>query len=299
MSEQRNLVLAIGLSVAIFVGWSILFPPKPPPKKPEQTATETTQAPSATPSLPGIGAAPAPGLSRNQVLAQTERVPIDAPRVSGSINLTGARLDDLRLKDYRETIDKSSDHIILLSPRGTPEAYYAEFGWTASQGSSISVPGPTTMWQIEKGSHLDTDVPVTLRWDNGQGLVFRITYAIDRNYMFTVTQDVENDGTGDAAVTPYGVISRYQVPSASNVWFLHEGFVGWLGDSLKNRKWKKLRSDGGFSLPSTGGWLGFADKYWLAALAPPQNEKLHRKRWDRSSRIIRSASPPPISCSRR
>jgi YidC/Oxa1 family membrane protein insertase len=280
MSEQRNIVIAIVLSIAIFVGWSYLFPPAPNPHKPQPGpgTTAASTAPNAPPALPGgvVQSAPVAAVSRDQLLARSTRVPIDAPDVSGSINLTGARLDDLRLTKYHETPSDGSPTITLLSPQGLPDAYYSEFGWTAAQGSKIALPGADTVWTVESGNQLSPDAPVTLKWDNGQGLVFRITYAIDKHYMFTVVQNVENDSTAEATLTPYAVVSRYQGATGtnSNIWFLHEGFVGWIDGSLKNVKWKKLDKDGGFSVVSTGGWMGFADKYWLAALAPPQSAKL-------------------------
>ncbi|HXZ68559.1 MAG TPA: membrane protein insertase YidC [Alphaproteobacteria bacterium] len=272
MSEQRNLILAIALSLGVFVMWSILFPPAPPPKTPAQSAQQTTTAsPSA---IPGVTPTQLAQMTRPQALAQSQRVQIDAPRVSGSINLTGAMLDDLDLKGYHDTIDPKSPLITLLSPRGAANAYYTEFGWTAPQGSEVALPGPTTQWTVESGSTLTATSPVTLKWDNGQGLIFHITYAIDANYMFTVTQSVDNQSGRDIGLVPYGVISRLEAPKTGSVWFAHEGFAGWISGSLKNKKWKALREDGSFTTQSTGGWLGFTDKYWMASLIPPQKSHL-------------------------
>lgn len=274
MSEQRNIILAVALSLAVFVLWSVLFPPAKSPTTPAQNPVASQQTTTASSNIPGMPSSQASAMTRPQALAKSSRVPIDAERVSGSINLTGAALDDLELKGYRETIKKDSPLITLLSPRGAPGAYYTEFGWTAPQGSNTALPGPNTEWQIESGSTLTTTTPVTLKWDNGQGLVFHITFAIDQNYMFTVTQSVDNQGAGNVALTPYGVISRLDAPKTGSVWFAHEGFAGWIDGSLKNRKWKKLRDDGGFNTASTGGWLGFSDKYWMASLIPPQQAHL-------------------------
>ena len=275
MSEQRNWIIFGVLAIIILVGWNIVFPPAPNPHRPTPGPGGETSTSASRPALPGVAAPSAtPAMTRPEALARSKRVIIDAPQVTGSIDLTGARLDDLRLTKYHETPDPSSPTITLLSPQGLPDAYFSEFGWTLPQGSRAIVPGPNTVWQVEQGNQLSPDAPVTLKWDNGQGLVFRITYAIDKNYMFTITQSVANTGANEVTLVPFGVISRYQATRANSVWFLHEGFVGWIDGSLKNLKWKKLRSDGGFSQASTGGWLGFADKYWLAALAPPQTAKL-------------------------
>ncbi len=280
MSEQRNIILAVALSLAVFVLWSVLFPPAQPSKTPAQhpaasqqtSAQQTTATPSS--SIPGISASKAPAMTRSEALAQSKRVPIEAPRVKGSINLKGATLDDLDLRDYHETIKKTSPLITLLSPNGAPNAYYTEFGWTAPEGAQAALPGPDTEWQVESGATLTPTTPVTLKWDNGQGLIFHITFAIDQNYMFTITQSVTNQSGHDVALTPYGVISRMEAPTTGGVWFVHEGFAGWIDGSLKNRKWKALRKNGGFNTQSTGGWFGFTDKYWMASLIPPQQAPL-------------------------
>ena len=274
MSEQRNLVLAIALSLAVFVIWTIVFPPAPPPKSPAHGSPQA-QSEQGAPGIPGITQTQLPPMTRGQALELApRRLKIDAPRVSGSINLTGAVLDDLSLTKYHQEIDPKSPLITLFSPRGAAGAYYAEFGWTAPQGSQAPLPGPTTQWQIESGTVLAPNAPVTIKWDNGQGLVFHITYAIDANYMFTVTQRVDNQSGRDIALVPYGVVSRFEAPKAGSVWFAHEGFAGWINGSLKNKKWKGIREDGGFNMQSIGGWLGFTDKYWMASMIPPQKAHL-------------------------
>lgn len=268
MSEQRNVIIAIALSVTFFAVWTMLFPPAERDVVDETTVEETALGSNLLP-----GAQTAVGtLPRDEALKQNARVNIDAPRVWGSINLTGARLDDLHLRDYHETTDPSSPTITLLSPRRFEQAYYAEYGWIPAQGSGTTVPDPSTVWTAEQGSRLAPNAPVTLKWENGQGLTFRITYNIDENYMFQVDQSVENQTGGDVALTPYGVIGRHNVPDTQELWFSHVGFVGVLEGSLKNRKWKKMRKDGPVSFTSEDGWLGFTDKYWMTAMAPPQGE---------------------------
>ena len=192
---------------------------------------------------------------------------IDSPRLAGSISLTGARVDDLVLTGYRETVDKGSPNIVLLSPSGTEHAYYANFGWLAGQG--IAVPGPETVWQAD-GDTLAPDHPVTLSWDNGQGLVFSQAFAIDQDFLLTVDQKVENGGDQSVELFPFGAISRTGTPKTLGYYILHEGLIGVLGGTLKESKYSSVKDDGAESFQSTGGWLGITDKYWLVALVPDQ-----------------------------
>ncbi len=281
MNDQRNVILAVVLMVAILMGWEYLMPKRPvPPPAPQQT----TQGPAALPGAPAATAptpavpgqpptAPAPvadlAQARAAAIAQTPRVAVDTPALRGSISLVGARFDDLSLVNYHETPDPKSPDITLLAPAVGPDAYYAEFGWVPSD-TKQPLPGADTRWTAN-GNKLTPDTPVTLSWDNGQGLRFTRTYAVDSTYMFTITQKVQN--TGPAAVTlfPYALVSRWGTPATQDIYILHEGPLGVLDGTLKEAKYKKLREDEHVvELKSTGGWIGFTDKYWLTALVPDQ-----------------------------
>jgi len=273
MDQQRNLIVAIALSIAILLGFEYFFgqrqlhPPVP--------ATQTT-APSvpsaATPNAPGA-AAPAEAKPRAAVLAAAPRVAIDTPSVKGSIDLVGARLDDLILIKYRETIDPESPPIVLLSPDGTEHPYFIEYGWVAAPDSGAKVPDATTRWTASQGA-LTPQHPVDLRWDNGAGVRFVRHYAVDGNYMFTITQTVEN-GSGEAVTLyPYALVSRTGNPVTSSTYILHEGPIGVLGGTLKEIKYSDLKPGKPEEFKSTGGWLGITDKYWLTSLIPDQQETL-------------------------
>ncbi|MYZ50441.1 membrane protein insertase YidC, partial [Propylenella binzhouense] len=220
---------------------------------------------SAGPAAP---AGPAGYVSREQALAAGQRVAIDTPSLAGSINLVGGRVDDLLLKKYHVTVDPKSPLVELFSPVGTEHAYYAEFGWVAPQGGA-AVPGPDTLWQAD-GTTLAPGQDVTLSWDNGAGLVFRRTFSIDRDYMFTVRQSVENTTGADVALYPYGLVNRAGTPATSGYYILHEGLIGVFGDNgLQEVDYSDLKDEPTVTPPKVDrGWIGITDKYWAATLVP-------------------------------
>ncbi len=219
------------------------------------------------------GAAPAHAVeTREAALEEQPRVKIATPRLHGSIDLLGARLDDLTLANYHETVDPKSPEVELLSPPGTQDPYLAEFGWVAGS-PDVKVPGPQTRWTASGGTLTPTN-PVTLTWDNGQGLVFTRVISVDPNYMFTVRDSVRNTGTTPVKLLPYGLISRTGTPHVSGYYILHEGLIGYLGGSLREVKYSSLAPGTPDDYSGEGGWLGFTDKYWLTSLIPPQNEAI-------------------------
>ena len=279
--EQRNLLLAIFLSLAILIGFQFVFPPAPPPEQPSpagETATTGSTAPSLDGSTPGpaTGQASIPGsetAARQDAIGISPRISIETPRLTGSIALRGARIDDLVLTQYHETIDPTSDPITLLSPEGSSRAYFARFGWAAA-GNGVTLPKADTLWQAEGGA-LTPSSPVTLSWNNGEGLTFEQTFTIDENYLFTVTQRVVNDSGESVNLAPFGLISRTDTPEILGFYILHEGPLGVFDGTLKEVDYDDLRDDYqgqevSIAQPTTGGWIGITDKYWLAALVPDQ-----------------------------
>ncbi len=265
MSQQRNMVLAIALSALVLIGWSLLsqkfFPAQP--------TRPTAEKPVTAPAIE----APARPRDRATVIAETPRVKIDTPRLQGSINLKGARIDDLVLSDYRTTMDQASPAVRLLSPGGTEDAYFASFGWS---GDGIALPGPDTVWTAS-GNTLAPGKPVVLRWANPAGQQFSIEIKIDENYMFDVVQKVANGGGAPVAVRPYALVSRVGVSKDPDSWTMHTGPIAVVDgvanydvnfEDLDEAETREQR----FS--ATGGWLGFTDKYWLTALIPAQNSQV-------------------------
>ncbi|MBT4220124.1 MAG: membrane protein insertase YidC, partial [Rhodospirillaceae bacterium] len=226
--------------------------------------SSTAQAPDGT--VAGVRDAVLKG--RDAMLAESPRILVRAPRLEGSLALRGGRLDDLTMIDYRETLEADSKRIVLLSPSGAKDAYFADFGWV---GNGLKMPDSNTLWAANRKT-LTPETPVTLSWDNGQGLTFQRTMAIDENYMFTVTQTVKNNGSSAVTLFPYGLVSRHGSPQVTGFYILHEGLLGVFDETLLEVDYDELQEDNLIQKTSTGGWLGITDKYWLTALIPNQKE---------------------------
>ena len=272
MNDNRNMILAIVLSALVLFGWSFLsdrwFPTAAPPSTKTVDGKQVAlPKPQADPTADG----PAAIRDRGLVLAETPRLQIATPRLQGSINLKGARIDDLVLTTHRESLAKNSPPIRLLSPRGTRDAYFATFGWS---GDGVTVPGPDTVWQAS-GTRLVPGTPVRLSWDNGRGQRFQIQVAVDDGYMFTVEQRVENRGTGAVAAQPFGAVSRVPPTENADSWTSHFGPVG-VFNGAANYDWNydSFENDARTSFGTRGGWVGFSDKYWLTALVPDQQSQV-------------------------
>ncbi|RDJ26979.1 membrane protein insertase YidC [Bosea caraganae] len=299
--DNRNLILAITLSVVVLLGWQFFYG-VPQMEKQRQIAqqnqqTQTQNVPAGSTSVPAPGAAPgqpagaaAPGAAvpatpavetREQALARSPRVRIDTPKISGSIALTGARIDDVSLKAYRETVDPNSPNIILLSPLGGPNAYYSDFGWVAAPGANVLLPGVTTVWTAD-GQVLNSAKPLTLTWDNGQGLLFKRIITVDDNAMFQIRDEVENKGAAPVTLFPFGQVVRHGKPATLGYYVLHEGLIGNLGeqglqeytyDHIDKEPLLSAGTNGKVWKDAVGGFVGITDKYWAAAVVPDQARK--------------------------
>ncbi len=281
MSDQKNLILAIILSGAILLGWNFLFiqpQQRALQAERERQAAEQAEAPPQAGEQPQLGVelpatgAETPGLgavtTREQALKATPRIAIESRRLTGSIALTGARIDDLSLRDYRETVDPNSRNIVLLKPTGMERPYYVQTGWLTGDRTFL---GHDAVWQTES-ERLTPDRPVTLTWDRGDGLVFERVIALDDNYMFTVTQRVRNTGPSPVTLSPYSLISRTGTPDILGFYILHEGLLGVFDETLKEVDYDELEPGSPIRQETTGGWLGITDKYWLVALVPNQDQ---------------------------
>lgn len=264
--EQRNLVLAVVLSLAILLGFQYFFPPPKP-----VTPPATTQASSSDISAPAAAVTQklAAAIAAGQGPA-APRIPIKTSRLVGSINLAGARFDDLSLRDYHEELSPASPDIRLLKPETTGEAYFAEQGWIAKD-ASVKLPGSTTVWTAPAGASLTSTTPVTLTWDNGQGLRFSREISIDQNFMFSVKDTVSNTGSAPVTLLPFALVSRGGPPPVSSNWISYEGPIGGFDGGAREVKYKDVNAEAPVEQQSRGGWVGFTDKYWLTAVAP-QNQ---------------------------
>jgi YidC/Oxa1 family membrane protein insertase len=296
MTDQKNTILAIVLSALVLIAWQIYFG-VPQMEKQKQTqqqqAQERSQQPPPLPQQPGATQAPsAPGtapqatqpgataqpMTRDATLAASPRVRIETPSLSGSIALKGGRIDDLSLVKYRETVDPNSPPIVLLAPSGSPHPFYAEFGWSAPSGTSVKLPGPDTAWQQEGSGALSVGRPVTLVYDNGEGLQFRRTIAVDENYLFTLKDEVINKGAAPVTLYPFALISRHGTPQTLGYYILHEGLIGVFGDKgLQEETYANMEKQKELSFTATNVWLGITDKYWAATLLPDTSMQVNAK----------------------
>jgi YidC/Oxa1 family membrane protein insertase len=276
---------AIMLSLLAILAWSWLaerYGPKPVPSAAGASAAATpgnqaSTGASASVVAPG-GTVPAVVANAtalrdaSAVIAETPRIPIQTPRLTGSINLKGARIDDVILPTYSDTIKKDSPPVRLLAPEGAKGAYFAGLGWT---GQGFAVPDANSVWTAD-GAKLTPTTPVTLSWTNSTGQIFRIRIAVDEQYMFSADQSITNGGTAAIAVTPYGFVTRDDPAKDPSFWTNHIGPTGvFNGKADYGTNYQDL--DNGETPPrqlSKGGWLGMADKYWLTALVPDQDLKM-------------------------
>jgi YidC/Oxa1 family membrane protein insertase len=298
MTDNRNTILAVILSGLVLIAWQYFYNVPQMERQRAQTQAQTELAKSSTPAgsatpgsttpqpgsttpsatTPGQPAAAAPVVSRDAAIAATSRIKIETPRVTGSISLRGARIDDLSLVQYRDTVDPNSPAIVLLSPSNTAHPYYAEFGWVPASGSTTRIPDQNTVWQQEGSGTLSPSNPVTLKYDNGEGLTFRRTIAIDDRFLFTIKDDVTNVGSAPVTLYPFALISRHGKPEVSGYYILHEGLIGYLGEQgLQEYAYSKIDEAKSVAFNVTNGWLGITDKYWATALLPDTTAKLQAR----------------------
>jgi YidC/Oxa1 family membrane protein insertase len=298
MSEHKNTILAVVLSLLVILGWQYFvgYPqmerqrqeaqlkqqsqPQPGATQPATPAPNAAQ--SATPEVPGTPKAGAPAqtqaASREAVIASSPRIAIETPRLGGSIDLKGGRIDDLTLTQYREETDPKSPPIVLFSPSGAPDAFYAEFGWVPAAGVNVAMPGPETVWKQQGSGALGVGRPVTLTYDNGQGLVFTRTIAVDEHYLFTVKDEVANNSGSPVMLFPYALISRHGTPQVQGYYILHEGLIGVMGDQgLQEMTYKKIEDAKSQTWDVTNAWFGITDKYWAATLLPDTDAKVRAR----------------------
>ncbi len=289
MQDQRNFLVAATLCIMVFLGWQFLYAiPQMERQQALQEAEALRQAeaeesvsqtdipaPAQTNRAADLveGLAPnAQVLPRDEALALSPRVRIDSATVNGSIALQGALFDDLHLLRYRETLDEDSDIITLLSPLQSAAPYFAKLSWRGTDDANLAVPTDETVWSVQGNSVLSPGAPVTLSWENGQGLTFEREISLDEDYLFTVKDRVLNESAAEVTLYPYAIINRKGTPDITGIWILHEGLIGVFNQTLETYGYRSLRDGESLKEETTGGWLGITDKYWMTALIPDQNK---------------------------
>ena len=299
MDNQRNFILAAVLSLAVVFFWQMFVIS---PRIEKERAAAEAQAElqkqkdaerGAVKQTTGDGDVGVPAPTTNQSVipgsaqetpaeAAAGRVPFKSDKLDGSINLKGARIDDLKLAQYRETVDPTSPEIRLLAPVNNEDAYFAEFGWSKNDAAG-KLPGPSTIWKLVNGETLTPTSPIELEYVNEKGLTFRRTIKLDENYMFDISDKVTNRGSAPVAIKPYGRIARYGTPKVEGIFVLHEGLVGSVGDQgLDEYDYGDIEDEKRITKEKAeSGWLGITDKYWATALIPGNTFTAHYNYYNR------------------
>ena len=263
MNEQKNLLLAIVASLIILLIFQYLFPT---PKRVAEKVNESIDIgqDDTEISIP---------ITREEIINNEERVYL-APesRLKGSIPLKGARFDDIILKNYYQTTLPDAPLVKVLAPNKTDNPYFVELGWMSQE--NVDLPQKNSIWELIEGKELGPGKPITLKWSSPDGITFIRKISIDKNYLFTVEQKVENKSKEKFTITQYGRINRTGTPKTSGFYILHEGPIAVLNERLIETDYDDLLENRSSSTISKGGWIGITDKYWLTALIPNQTSTI-------------------------
>ena len=285
MSEQKNLLLAIAISIAIIVVFQFLFPQQPVMMADNEKA-DTKELINNQTSIDQIQEEQIlQTKTKEEILSEGDRVTIETKSLFGSINLKGAIIDDLILLHYKESLEENANNINLLSPVETENPYFVEFGWKelTKNENNIDLPNLDTIWS-SNSKLLNSESPIVLTWKNKQSVTFKIYISLDKDYMFNINQEVINDSYNTIRIFPYRLIKRINKPKTINFFILHEGLISLANDELLEKKYDDLSDDCSSenniksdycNQKTDGGWLGFTDKYWLTALIPNQLETIN------------------------
>ena len=279
--QNKNLILASVLSFIVIITWFILFPPPEPVTRDMESAQQQSEESDLAPNA-DTSKSPLVETGETEIAVEAERLQIENELLTGSISTQGGRIDQLSLKKYRNTISENSDIVTLLSPVGKPKAYYAAFGWAPAVGiKPDQVPDPNTIWTIVGNNILTPSSPISLVWDNGNGVKFMRKISIDEKYMFTVEQGIENNSGSEISLRPYGLLRRHGEPKdMKNFFILHEGIIRMSDGELAEEDYGDiadlpiLEKEGTHAERvevQNSGWTGFTDHYWMTTLIPDQS----------------------------
>ena len=272
--DSKNVLMAVILSTVIIVGWQVLVvDPELKKTKTEVTKVEqTTSANNGKPSAPSINnklPAPQKLISRTDAVSSEQRVRLENEKLTGSISLNGALIDDVVLKNYKETLDKNSKQVVILNPKKMNTGYYLESGWASA--NNLKVPDNNSVWTLVKNKSLTHQTPIELEWDNKNGLIFNKKIEIDNQYLFKITESIKNNSKNKVDLFHYSQITRKEKPSVQNFYILHEGLVGVIDERLQEQKYDDIKEKNE-KYQGTEGWVGITDKYWLTAIVPQKKE---------------------------
>jgi len=287
--EGKNVLLAIALSTLVLIVWATFFE-APIVKQPVDENKITENQDLSSPSIDEKEANNE--ITRNDVINNTNRIKIENENIKGSISLQGALIDDITFKNYKETLD-GDDNVIFLNPKNSSKEYFIETGWASSGNEKIKLPLDDTIWKVKGNSTLTPNNPVTIEWDNGDGLIFTKKINLDEKFLFKITQSIKNNSNKSFQFYPYAQITRGSKPGGMQIYILHEGFLGVFDDELREEDYDDIEKEK-FTTNSSKGWLGITDKYWLTAIVPEKGKEFKaefvaKKEKYRANYIIKEA----------
>jgi len=270
--DSKNVLLAVILSTAVIVIWSVMFPP---PEIENTTSDETTivEKNESKPQAPKIKIKePDKKITRQDAIKQSDRINISNEKIFGTISLNGALIDDVTLKNYKETLNEDSKQVVILNPKKSENGYFLETGWATSE--NIKVPNHNSKWRVIGNNTLAPKQPVTIQWDNNEGLIFKKKLTIDDKYLIIVEDSVQNLSQKNINLFHYSQITRNKKPDVQNFYILHEGLIGVVGEELKELSYEDI-IEKKESYKNNSGWFGITDKYWLSAIIPQKGKNFN------------------------
>ena len=263
--DFRNVLIAIELSTIVLIGWGTFF--EAPIVEQQTTENEITKNEDlSSPSIDEGKKEIKNEIARNDIINNTNRIKIENENIKGSISLQGAIIDDIIFKNYNETLN-GENKVIFLNPKNSSEEYFIETGWASDGNEKIKLPLGDTIWKVKGNSTLTPNNPVTIEWDNGEGLIFTKKIELDEKFLFKITQGIKNNSNKSFQFYPYAQITRSGKPEGMKIYILHEGFLGVFGEELVEKDYGDIEKEK-FTINSSKGWLGITDKYWLTAIVP-------------------------------
>ena len=270
--DSKNVLLAVILSTAVIVIWSVMFPP---PEIENTTSDDTTivEKNESKPQAPKIKIKdPDKKITRQDAIKQSDRINISNEKIFGTISLNGALIDDVTLKNYKETLNEDSKQVVILNPKKSENGYFLETGWATSE--NIKVPNHDSKWRVIGNNTLAPKQPVTIQWDNNEGLIFKKKLTIDDKYLIIVEDSVQNLSQKNINLFHYSQITRNKKPDVRNFYILHEGLIGVVGEELKELSYEDI-IEKKESYKNNSGWFGITDKYWLSAIIPQKGKNFN------------------------
>jgi len=266
--DTKNVLFAVILSTIVLIFWSVFF--EPPVIEQQVTKEQSTNDPEL--SSPSIEEKEIKNeINREEKIRQTKRIKIENQNIKGSISLQGAIIDDIIFKNYNETLE-NDNKVTFLNPKNSANEYFIETGWASGGNEKTNLPLDNTIWDVKGNNILTPNNPVTLEWDNLEGLIFIKKIELDEKFLFKITQSIKNNSNKAFQFYPYAQITRQGQPEGTQIYILHEGFLGVFGEELKEEDYDDIEKEK-FSINSTKGWLGITDKYWLTAIVPEKGKE--------------------------